>query len=156
MLRVALDTNVLVYAEGVLRTPDDRPKIAASRRLISALVAKAQPLCVPAQALAETFSVLVKRGGFSAIEASTSIRRIVAVADVMPTTVDVIDAAMSLVVSHKLQVFDAVIMAAAAQAGCEVLVSEDLQDGFAWRGLVVAAPFGSVTDPRLAALMRQA
>ncbi|HUZ13771.1 MAG TPA: hypothetical protein VMU93_13105 [Caulobacteraceae bacterium] len=39
------------------------------------------------------------------------------------------------------------------QARCGFLLSEDLHDGFAWRGAVVANPFGDTPDPRLRHLL---
>ena len=44
-------------------------------------------------------------------------------------------AATDLAVDRDLSIWDAVILAAAADAGCRLLLSEDMQDGFAWRGL---------------------
>jgi predicted nucleic acid-binding protein len=46
------------------------------------------------------------------------------------------------------------ILAAAVEARCDLLLTEDLQDGFAWRGVVVSNPFGPAPDRRLARLMR--
>jgi predicted nucleic acid-binding protein len=34
-----------------------------------------------------------------------------------------------------------VILAAAAEADCRLLLSEDLQDGLSWRGVTVVDPF---------------
>jgi predicted nucleic acid-binding protein len=36
-----------------------------------------------------------------------------------------------------------VILSAASQAGCRLLLSEDLQDGFTWGGVTVINPFAS-------------
>jgi predicted nucleic acid-binding protein len=62
-----------------------------------------------------------------------------------PLTV-VLDA-MELVVSHQLSFWDAVMLAAAAQAGCRLLVSEDMQNGFTWRGVTIGNPFDVGTAP---------
>ena len=64
-----------------------------------------------------------------------------------------VEAALTLAADHNLQIFDAVILAAAAEAGCDLLVSEDLQDGFVWHGVTVTNPFGSHPDPRLRAFL---
>ena len=80
---------------------------------------------VPVQALGELFRVLVGKGGFS---------RDVARASLMTWR-------------------DAVILAVAADAGC-LLLSEDMQDGFTWRGLTVANPVRRRTTPLLAAIWR--
>ena len=50
---------------------------------------------------------------------------------------------MDLVVDHKLRIWDAVILAAAAESQCRLLLSEDLRDGFTWRGVTVVKPFAA-------------
>jgi predicted nucleic acid-binding protein len=62
-------------------------------------------------------------------------------------------AAMDLAVDHQLSVGDAVILAAAAEAGCRLVLSEDLHEGFTWRGLTVVNPVASDLHPLLSALM---
>ena len=52
---------------------------------------------------------------------------------------------MELSTSHQLAVWDAIMLAAAAQAGCRVLLSEDMRHGFTWRGTTVRNPF--LPDP---------
>lgn len=64
------------------------------------------------------------------------------------------EAALELSTVHQFTIFDSIIMAAAASIYCDLLISEDLQDGFTWRGLVVTNPFGTRPDPRLADLIR--
>jgi predicted nucleic acid-binding protein len=61
-------------------------------------------------------------------------------------------AATDLAADHALSIWDAVILAAAADAGCRLLLSEDMQDGFSWRGLTVANPFAK-HHPLLAAIL---
>jgi predicted nucleic acid-binding protein len=48
---------------------------------------------------------------------------------------------------------DAIILAAAVEARCDLLLSEDLQDGFAWRGVVVTNPFRAAPDGRIVELL---
>jgi predicted nucleic acid-binding protein len=50
-------------------------------------------------------------------------------------------AAMYLAAVHQFSIWDGVILAAASQAGCRLLLSEDLHDGFTWGGVTVANPF---------------
>lgn len=40
----------------------------------------------------------------------------------------------NLVVDHNLQLWDTLIVTAVADAGCTLLLSEDMQDGFVTRG----------------------
>ncbi len=53
----------------------------------------------------------------------------------------------------RLGIWDAVILSAAADARCRLLLSEDLQDGFTWRGVTVVNPFASSPHRLLAALL---
>ena len=62
-------------------------------------------------------------------------------------------AALDLVAAHKLQFWDALILNAAADAGCALLLSEDMAAGFSWRGTTVVDPLSSPVDERLAALL---
>jgi len=47
--RLALDTNVVVYSEGLEREPADQAKIILSRTLIEAIVVAGLDLIVPAR-----------------------------------------------------------------------------------------------------------
>ena len=153
MTRVALDTNVLAYAEGLVASPADRPKIDVARRLLRRLIEADGPTVAAVQALAELHHLLRRKAGLSAGEAADRVARLRAVVEAAPTTPSVFDAAMDLAEAHGLQTFDAIILAAAAEARCDLLLSEDLQDGFAWRGVVVCNPFGPSPDRRIARLL---
>ena len=59
----------------------------------------------------------------------------------VPTTEGTLAAGMELATLHRLQSWDAMVLAAAAQAECRLLLSEDMQDGFTWRGVTVRNPF---------------
>lgn len=51
--------------------------------------------------------------------------------------------ALELATSHRLGFRGSLILAAAAQAECRLLLTEDLQDGFTWRGVTVRNPFAA-------------
>lgn len=64
----------------------------------------------------------------------------------MPNSADFVSTlviAMETVTSHKFALWDALILAAAAEARCRLLLSEDMQDGFAWRSVTIRNPFTS-------------
>jgi predicted nucleic acid-binding protein len=63
--------------------------------------------------------------------------------------------AANLAIDHKLGIWDAVILSAAAQAECRLLLSENLQDGFTWNGTTVTNPFLSSRHPLLDALLNK-
>jgi predicted nucleic acid-binding protein len=143
---VAVDTNVLAYAEGVN---------GASRRdeatdLLASLPADATLL--PAQVLGELFVVLVRKARRPRGEARAAILSWGDAYPLIETTPDVILSALDLSAEHQVGLWDAVVLSAAADARCRLLLSEELQDGFTWRGVTVVDPFSDTPHPLLAAI----
>lgn len=151
MTRVALDSNILAYLAGVSRIPEDDEKIAGTRALIELLSANAT-LIAPAQALGELFVVL-RRAGTPSEEARSIL---IEFADTFGSAISesrTALAAADLVVDHKLQFWDALIVTASVDAGCTMLLSEDMQHGFVVRGLTIVNPLLSQRHPKLAVLL---
>jgi len=140
-MRVALDTNVLAYAEGL--GYDVRCQLASD------LIAKLNPInsLVPVQALGELYRVLttkLKKSSADARELLLSWSDAVVVAD---TTWTAFQSAMDLTVDHQISMWDALIMSVAAENKCRLLISEDFQNGFTWRGVTVVNPFETKAKP---------
>ena len=147
-MRVALDTNIMVYAEG-LNGP------AKMQEAIDLLEKLPQDLIVtPAQTLGELFNVLVKKARRSPAEARAAILSWHDSYEVADTSVKVIIAATDLASQHQLGIWDAVVLATAADAGCRLLLTEDMQNGFTWNGITVANPFATVLHPLLDAILQ--
>jgi predicted nucleic acid-binding protein len=146
-MRVALDTNVLVYAEGL----NGEPKKQIALQLLQHL--PQELLVLPVQALGELFHVLVRKSGRSPADARSTILSWHDSYSVTETTAKVMIAATDLATQHQLSIWDAVILSAAADAGCRLLLSEDMQDGFTWAGVTVANPFATQRNPLLAAML---
>ena len=134
-MRVALDTNVLAYAEGV-NGPERRQ---AALQVVRELVG--DEVILPIQVVAELFTVLTRKARWPAAQARAAARQGIDSYTVFDTTAAVLADAMELAVALHLASWDAVILAAAAQAECRLLLSEDMQDGFVWRGVTVRNPF---------------
>jgi predicted nucleic acid-binding protein len=64
------------------------------------------------------------------------------------------ETAVDLATDHRMRVWDALVLAAAAEARCDLLLSEDFQDGFVWRGVTVVNPFAEKPHKMLARLLR--
>jgi predicted nucleic acid-binding protein len=146
-MRIALDTNVLVYAEGA--------NGAVVRDKALKLIERMPPGAIvpPAQTLGELFNVLVrkaKRRPSRAREAVLSWRDAYSVVE---TSAAVIVNATDLAYDHGLTIWDSVVLAASAEADCRLLLSEDLQEGFTWRGVTVTNPFAAALHRILAALL---
>jgi predicted nucleic acid-binding protein len=108
---------------------------------------------IAVQALAELHNVLVRKRGLSAQRASGAVRGWIPRAELVPSSASTFATALDLATDHNLPIFDASILAAAAEAGCDVLLSEDFQDGFRWQGVTVVNPFRASPDPRVARLL---
>jgi predicted nucleic acid-binding protein len=134
-VRVALDTNILVYAEGV--NGEDR-KLRANTALTTY---KDDDLVLPAQALAELFTVLTRKASWPAAKARAAVLTWHDACLVADTTSSILLEAMDLSAMHQHSLWDAIMLATAAQAGCRVLLSEDMQNGFIWRGVEIRNPF---------------
>lgn len=145
-MRVALDTNVLAYAEGVNGVSMKRAAMELVSKLPQASVV------LPVQVLGELFQVLVKKAGRSPSTARLAIlgwRNAFALIETSPA---ILFAAADLAVQH-LSIWDAVILSAAAEADCRLLLSEDMQNGFLWRGVTVINPFTKSKHPLLEGLL---
>ena len=146
-MRVALDTNVLVYAAGVNGLQRKMAALGLLRKL------SVEDTVLPAQTLGELYNVLVRKAAQSRAEARLTVLGWIDAFPVAETSPAVVAAAIGLATDHRLGIWDAVILAASAQAGCRLLLSEDLQDGFTWSGLTVTNPFSSSPHTLLAALL---
>ncbi|MGC2402089.1 MAG: PIN domain-containing protein [Acidobacteriaceae bacterium] len=149
-MRVALDTNVLACAEGV-NGPSMRDR---ALDLVKCLPPGS--VVLPAQTLGELFQVLVRKAGRSAGSARAAILSWRTAFPVFPTSASTLLAAADLVVSHSFSFWDAVVLTAAAQADCRLLLSEDMQDGFIWQGVTIANPFAPLKHPLLQPLINPA
>lgn len=134
-MRVALDTNILVYAEGL--NGEDRKQQAHAALASFA----ADDLVLPAQALAELFTVLTRKARWPAPKARAAALAWHDACLVADTTAAVLLEAMDLATLHQHSLWDAIMLATAAQAGCRVLLSEDMQSGFLWRGVEIRNAF---------------
>ena len=148
---VALDTNILIYAEGIAQHSRDTHKPAIARRLIAALPPPS--VVIPAQVLGELYRVLVGKAGRTPTAARETLMMWRDGFAIQDTTAATVMAGVDLAAAHGLSIWDAIIISAAAGAGCRFVLSEDMHDGFDCRGLTVVNPFSDRPHPLLAALM---
>jgi predicted nucleic acid-binding protein len=138
-MRIALDTNVLACAEGV----NGADRQAAANRILRDLAE--DDIVIPAQALAELFVLLTRKVRRPAPETREAVLGWHDACLIVDTSAGVLLDAMELVVSHKFALWDAIMLAAAAASGCRLLLSEDMQDGFIWRGVTIRNPFAGAS-----------
>lgn len=150
-MRIAFDTNILAYLAGVNRATSDSGKIIATRELLGKLAGRAT-LVAPVQTLGE-LGVVLNRAGATREEARDIIlhmRQTFASADTSDAT---LMSALDLTTLHQFQIWDALILSAAAEAGCAMLLSEDMQDGFIWRGVTIINPLADKQHQRLSEVL---
>ncbi len=146
-MKIALDTNVIAYAEGTNGPARRDQALEMLKRL------PAEAIVLPVQTLGELFNVLVRKAGRRPNRAQAAVMSWLDAYSVMETSAAVVISAMDLATDHGLTILDSVVLAAAAEAECRLLLSEDLQDGFTWHGVTVANPFASTLHPMLTAVL---
>lgn len=127
---VAFDTNVLVY---MVSGDGTRSEPAA------ALVRAGGVVSV--QVLNEYTSVMRRKMSADWTQIDVNLAAVRATCSIVPVTADVRERGRWYAERYKLGVHDAMIVAAAALAGCTTLYSEDMHDGLAIDGLTVRNPF---------------
>jgi predicted nucleic acid-binding protein len=149
-VKIALDTNILAYAEGV----NGASRKASTLALLQQLPPDSTFL--PVQILGELFNVLVKKAGRAPSAARAAMLNWGDAFPLIETSASVLLSAADLVTDHTFSIWDAVILSAAADAGCRLLLSEDMQDGFTWSGVTITNPFSSARHPLLVSWLGKA
>jgi predicted nucleic acid-binding protein len=149
-LRVALDTNVIAYLEGVNGSVRREQAVA-----IISNVEAANTLIVPVQALAELYQVLQHKAGLSRVEAARRVEIWSNGYETLDTSASCFSDAVSLSALHQLSIFDAIILAAAARGKCQFLLSEDMHSTFGWQDCTVLNPFAPAFAELLSKFPRQ-
>lgn len=147
-MRLALDTNVLAYAEGVNGLPRKKETLQILVKLSK------EEIFIPVQALGELFHVLTRKAGRKPERARDALLGWQNAYPVIETSEQVFISASDLAAHHKLGIWDSVVLAGAAAAGCRLLLSEDLQQEFTWSGVTVVNPYAATKHDLLAELFR--
>ena len=145
---VAFDTSYLGYLAGIDRAPVNAAKVDIVRTMQADLSSRVR-CCVSTQALGE-LNIILLRTGLPRERARETILAIMAQFEAVGSSVDGFRQALDLATTHKLQFWDSIILNAAAEAGCAMFLSEDMQHGFNWRGTTVVDPFRADRHPLLA------
>lgn len=139
MRRVSLDSNVLVY------TADRQDR--RHRRAVELLARAVRGDCVLSiQSIAEFYHVVTRKSLASTEEAEAQVEDMLASFAWRSHDAESLRRAISLARQHSVGFWDAMLCATVAGAGCEVLLSEDLQDGRELDGLHIVDPFESAND----------
>lgn len=148
-MRVALDTNILAYAEGVNGVSMKKAALDLVNKLPQASVV------LPVQTLGELFHVLTRKAGRPSADARAAVLGWRNAFALIETSAEIMLAGFDLAVNNRFGIWDAVVVCAAAEADCRFLLSEDMQDGFIWKGVTVINPFARSKHPLLETLFNQ-
>ncbi|MBK7820589.1 MAG: PIN domain-containing protein [Tessaracoccus sp.] len=134
MAEVFLDTNVLVYA---FDTSDE-----AKRTRAFAVLTDHPDAVISTQVLLEWFTIVTRKltPTLPLADAVTAMG-VLARLDVVPADADLALRAARTSVEAQLSIWDAMVIEAAAIAGCGTILTEDLNDGQVIRGVKVINPF---------------
>lgn len=133
--RVFIDTNVLVYL-----LDDAEP--AKQSKAEDVLRAEKREIFVSTQVLQELYVALTKgRHPIAAPDIAEKAVREASFYSMVHVDTSLVLSAIGSAQKHQLSFWDALIVTAAASAGCDVLLSEDLNDGQVIESVRVENPF---------------
>lgn len=144
-MRRFFDTNVLVYS----RDSADVAKRELARSLIEEAI-EDESFVVSTQVLVEFYATSVRRKLLGPAQALDLVR-FWGGHDTVAHTPDFVVRGLELHRAHSLAIWDGLVVQAALDARCDVLLSEDLQHGRRFGDLEVANPFlapAGVHEPR--------
>jgi predicted nucleic acid-binding protein len=134
-----VDTNIFAYAED-LRDPTKR---SAAISIITALSDEGR-MVISTQVMNE-FCAVLRRGKVGSVSSEEDLKAMVeeleAIAEVAIVTTDTTRHAIHAVYNHSISWNDALIWAAAKQAGCTTLYTEDIPGALVIEGLRYINPF---------------
>ena len=136
--RAFFDTNVLIYA---FAKDERRTRIAESLLAGGGVVG--------VQTLNEFVAVAVRKLAMpweEVLEALSALR--VLFPSPVPLTVQTHDAALGIARRYGYHIYDSLVIAAALEARCNTLLSEDMNDGQTVEGLTIRDPFRAVRAGR--------
>ncbi len=124
------DTNILMYVAA-----DDPQRASTSRKLLAA------GGIMSVQVLNEFTSVARRKLSFSWDEVREFLGTVCSNNEVVPITLETHEKGRALAERYQVNIYDGLIIAAAQLAGCRILYSEDMHDGFAIDSLTIRNPF---------------
>ena len=136
--RAFIDTNVFVYSADLR----EGGKFTVAGDLIAQLI-KSREACTSYQVVQEFINVVVKK--FSSPLPNDEIQRYLAVIfrnmRMINSSAGLFEEAFNIFSRYRLSWYDSLIVAAASEARCSVIYTEDLQHGAKINGIRIENPF---------------
>jgi predicted nucleic acid-binding protein len=149
-MRICIDTSILAYAEG-LNKVDNQTRKQETIDLLSKF--SPELIVIPAQVLGELFRVLTAKAKWSTTDARSAVMQWADSHATVDTPWAAFQAAFDLTTTGHFQIRDALIINIAAENRCRMLLSEDMQHNFTYRGVTIVNPYAVPTHPLLAPLL---
>ena len=133
--RFTLDANVLVYSVDVDAGP---------RHLSAVQIVRNAARCdclLTLQAVSESYAAIIRKGYAPPAEAAATARDWLDAFRCEAASANAVRAALADSVAGRASYWDALLVATAAEAGCTLLLSEDLADGSTLGGVQIHNPF---------------
>ena len=127
--RPFFDTNVLLYLITVDVKAEKAEALLKSGGVVSV------------QVLNEFASVSSRKYKLTWLEVREALSTIRAGCEVIPLTVEIHESALAIIEKYGFSFYDSLILAAAAQAKCRTVYSEDMQNGQVVQGVTIRNPF---------------
>ena len=136
-----IDTNLFIYQ---LEASDER-KSATADRIISKGI-ESHNACISFQVVQECLNTVLRKAEIplSTDETRQYLDNVLAPLYRVPASLSLYRRALDLQARYRYGFYDSLIIAAALDAGCTLLHSEDLQDGQRIEGLTIKNPFVEV------------
>ena len=143
------DTNLLVYIHDGRNLNKQRIATDIFRHLVDRENSR-----VALQVIGELYSVLTRKLQQDPATASAAARSLSVALDPFNYETTDVHVALSLAANGVMSYWDGLLVSAASRAGCDLLISEAMQDGFHFDGLQIITPFaGDALNPRLDTLL---
>jgi predicted nucleic acid-binding protein len=132
MSKIAIDTNILVFLFD---------EYFIDKREIAGSLVDANPI-ISAQVVSEFLNVSKRLLKISKLDILKKCNESTRKCTIIPTTQIVLNHAEKIITRYDLQLFDAIIVASALEAGCTILYTEDMHHGLIIEGtLSIINPF---------------
>jgi predicted nucleic acid-binding protein len=135
--RIFLDANILVYAQDA-----GSPKKQQKSREIIAHLANTGNGVISTQVMQEFFVASTRKLGVSPL-AAKGVLKAFSIFEIIQISPAIIYEAVDCSILNQISFWDALILAAAASAGCPLLYSEGLNSGQSILGIKIQNPYSS-------------
>jgi len=133
MNKIALDTNILIHSHG----PENADKTLAARKLLGN-----NPV-ISSQVISEYLNAMKRLFKIEKKELLLTCSLLLKRCAIQPVSLQTITNARRLIERYDFQMFDGIIVASAIEANCNILYSEDMQNG------LIVEKYLTITNPYL-------